>query len=178
MSRFTCVALLAAAVTLSSSLSAQEVGPQAGTWGAEAGADNRVNVLRFRSTTSAWLVGFDAFHFRLSEEGSEDESNSSVTLRLGMRRYSNPTERVRPISGISVLLGYQDIGLGDGPLVGASGELGGAYFFSRHVSLGSLFDLSVSYVRSEGPDFGTGAPLDMSRLAVQASIRFLGAVYF
>ena len=178
MFRSTCVAVLAAAITLTSSLSAQEVGPQAGTWGAEAGADNRVNVLRFRSPTSAWLLGFDAFHFRLSEEGSEDESSSSVTVRLGIRGYGNPTERVRPISGVSILLGYQDIGLGDGPLVGASGELGAAYFFSRHVSLGSAFDLSVSYVRTEGPGFGTGAPLELSRLAAQASIRFIGAVYF
>ena len=178
MPRFTCVVLLSFAA-LTSRLDAQEVGPQAGTWGAEAGHDNRVSVLRFRSTTSAWLLGFDAGHISRQDDGDQDQSSSSISLRLGIRGFRNPAERVRPFSGVSALIGYTDNDFEGGSMVfGGSAEVGAAYFFSRHVSLGSAFDLSGSYYRSERPDFPTGAPVDVSTLIVRAAIRFMGAVYF
>jgi hypothetical protein len=178
MPRFTWIVPLAFAA-LTSTLDAQEVAPQAGTWGAEASTDSRVTLLRFRNATSAWLVGFDANHVSRQDDGDQDQSSSSVSLRLGIRGYRNPAERVRPFTGVSALVGYVDNDFEGGYMVfGGSGEVGAAYFFSRHVSLGSAFDLSAVYYQTERADFPTGAPIDVSTLFVRASIRFLGAVYF
>ena len=178
MSRSTCFALLAAAVTLSSSLSAQEVGPQAGTWGAEAGADNRVNVLRFRSTTSAWMFGFSANYQKREIEDTE-LTIQSHELRLGIRSYSNPESRTRPIKGISAIIGYEDVTANSsGLLFGGALELGAVHFFSRHVSLGGAIDLSATYTSGEMDDFPTGATVDVSSIAARAGFRMLAAVYF
>ena len=178
MPRLSSVVLLALAA-LTSPMAAQDVAPPAGTWGAEASPDNRVTLLRFRSTTSAWLVGLEAFHFRRDESAGEDVSSSSVMLHLGMRGYRNPAERVRPFSGFSALMGYQDDDFDGGAIVlGASGELGAAYFFSRHISLGSALELSATYFQSETTEFPSSSLVDVRTYFVRAAIRFMGAVYF
>ena len=158
---------------------AQETSPQAGTWGAETGLSQGVSLLRFRSTTSAWLVGFDAVHYNRDDDGNQDQRLTMAEVRLGMRSYRNPQERVRPFTGLSALVGYDENPLDQGTWAfGAAAEFGAAYFFSRHVSLGTALDLSARYAKGERDDFVTGAPVDVTTITARAGLRFLGAVYF
>jgi hypothetical protein len=76
-------------------------------------------------------------------------------------------------------VGYEHSPVDDGALVlGAAAEFGAAYFFSRHVSLGSTLDLAATYARSEEPGFPTGDIVDVTTISARAAIRFIGAVYF
>ena len=174
------VPLLTLTATLVTPLPSQEVGPQAGTWGAEASHNGAVSALRFRSPTSAWLMAFAVNHLnRDDEDATRDQRVTSAEIRLGMRGYRNPEQRVRPFTGISALVGYSDNQLDDGLWAfGGAAEFGAAYFFSRHVSLGTALDLSATYAKSERVDFVTGASMDVTTITARTGLRFLGAVYF
>jgi hypothetical protein len=177
MHRFVRVALVAATTALTSPLDAQDTSPQAGTWGAETGSGNGISVMRFRSTTSAWLLGFSVNH-QQRDIGTQEVTIANHELRLGFRRYANPEQRVRPISGVSVIVGYEDLGGTSGMRYGGAGELGAVYFFSRHVSLGTSVDLTVTYSSGEVEAGFPPATLDQNSLIIRSGLRLLGAVYF
>lgn len=174
------VPLLSLTATLVAPLPAQEAGPPSGTWGAEATPSGAVSVLRFRSPTSAWLMGFSVNYLNRDEEdATRDQRSTSAEFRLGIRSYRNPQERVRPFTSIAGTIGYLDNVFDEGTLTfGGAADFGVAYFFSRHASLGTALDLSASYSKSERPDFVTGEPLDVTTIIARAGLRFLGAVYF
>lgn len=159
---------------------AQESAPRAGSWGAETDLQNDVNVLRFRSTTSAWLIGFSAFYFRQDEEGSSglEGEATSVALRLGLRSYRAPASRVRPFLGLAGILGFADDAVSERTwLVGGQFETGAHYFFTSHVSLGTSFDLRLLYGKGSR-DAPFGETFDVTSITVISGLRLLGAVYF
>jgi hypothetical protein len=174
------IALALACVAISAPSRAQETGPQAGTWGAETTPSGAVSVLRFRSPASAWLMGFSVNYLNRDEEdATRDQRSTSAELRLGIRSYRNPQERVRPFTSIAGTIGYLDNVFDKGTLtLGGAADFGVAYFFSRHVSLGTALDLSASYSKSERSDFVTGESLDVTTIIARVGLRFLGAVYF
>jgi len=180
MHRLSAIALAFAISLCASSVAAQETSPQAGTWGAEGSLFQGVSVLSFRSPTSAWLAGFAVSYLnRDDEDASRDQRATSAEVRLGIRSYRNPQERVRPFTGLSGLVAYSDNPFDNGLWAfGGAAEFGAAYFFSRHVSLGTALDLSATYSKSERPDFITGESMDVTTITARTGLRFLGAVYF
>ena len=177
MHRSVRVALIFAGVALASPLAAQETGPTAGTWGVETGATTGISFLRFGSPTSAWLFGFTS-NFSKRELGDTELTIHVHELRLGLRSYSNPESRTRPVKGISAIVGYDDVtGSNGGFRFGGALEFGAVHFFSRHVSLGGTVDLSATYQSGETETFPTGT-VDTSTLQARAGLRMLAAVYF
>ena len=178
MHRFVRVALVLATAALTSPLDAQDTSPQAGTWGAETGSGNGISVMRFRSTTSAWMIGFSSNYQKRELENTEITIQNHE-LRLGLRGYSNPTARTRPIKGISAIVGYEDVSANNsGFRFGGAVELGAVHFFSRHVSLGGTIDLTATYTSGESEGILPGGPVDVSTLQARAGLRMLAAVYF
>ncbi len=172
------------ASTLESQEPAASPGPRAGTWGAEATVGDGIGatLLRFRSPTSAWTLGF-AGHLGFFDEDrpgiEESGSTYSVSLRAGLRRYRAPaaSRGVRPIAGAGVLGG-----IGQGTFdrtwsAGLFGELGAAYFFSPHASLGATGGLELRYLEQT---YGTGVGEARRRQTTLSAglVRVLGAVYF
>jgi hypothetical protein len=179
MHRSVRVALVLASAALSSPLAAQDTSPQAGTWGVETGAGTGISVLRFRSTTSAWIFGFSSNYARRELDGDNEITLQNHELRLGWRGYSNPEARTRPIKGISVLVGYEDVTANNsGVRFGGALELGAVHFFSRHVSLGGTIDLTATYTTAEVDPILPGGPENVSIIQARAGLRMLAAVYF
>lgn len=156
------------------SAAAQNEGPSAGTWGAEASVGGVANLLKFRSPSSAWLFGLNGFAaFRNSDNASFDGSNGYLTARVGRRNYRAVNEKVRPFSTIAFTGSIQG---GDGFSrswsIGPALEMGTAYLFSSHVSLGASAELAAQYENRGGSLTSNGVSLSFSGL------RLLGAVYF
>jgi hypothetical protein len=162
-------------------------GPRPGAWGAEGGigSGQSATLLRFRSSTSAVLIGLDASWFDTSEElpdvgGTRTQRNTYANLmaRIGVRGYQTTASAARPFTSVGVIAGYtQDPG-GPGWTAGAFGELGASYFFSPHVSLGAAGGLQVTYSRTRR-EFSAAETLSRRQFGVQANaVRLLGAVYF
>jgi hypothetical protein len=178
MSAFGALVILVGATPLAM---AQTDGPTAGTWGIE-GSTGSASLLRFRSAASAWLIGANGFLNRLEVPAFDPVSGQTITrtetlanaqLRLGIRHYGDVHDHVRRFSTLSGVLGYEHASSGnDGWTVGAGAELGAAYFFTPHVSMGGSGELNASYaaVSSSGLE---------NRFALSfAGFRLLGAVYF
>ena len=180
------VTVLAGAFVVSAAqvADAQTEGPAAGTWGAEAANGGSASLLRFRSANSAWLIGFNgqyskivaAFTNPVTGTTTEDRDEDwFAQARFGLRWYSSSDTKLRRFSTLSATVGYNG-GNGDGPVFGASGELGGAWFFTPHVSLGTSATLSADWMH--GNANGTSSFI-RDYVTVQLSgFRLLGAVYF
>src|SRR5688572_25367341 len=107
MHRNSIAAAFLVCLAVPTSLEAQDAGPRAGSWGAETSLDNDVSLLRFRSSTSAWLAGFSAFYLKREEEGDAFEAEiTAISLRLGMRFYRAPASRLRPFTTVAALVRY------------------------------------------------------------------------
>lgn len=171
------VATLLAIPTMAS---AQDAGPRAGSWAAEATPSGEVSLLRFSNSTSAWLVGFGGSYFRHDEESGPIELElTTVTLRLGFRGYRSPEERFRPFHTVAGLVEYISAeGRASPPWAfGGQLEYGGAYFFTPRVSLGTSLELRGMYGRGSREVFG--APeTNVTEIRISTGLRFLGAVYF
>jgi hypothetical protein len=188
--------LLAAAVLLLAPtvLDAQEppprdtLGPRAGRWAAEVGAGTGLSgtLLRFRSPATAWLLGVDGSFAQSRQElpdpfgGTQTETVTQVDLfaRIGLRRYRTTQSALRPFTSAGLLGG---IGRFDGTRTWAAGvfaELGAAYFFSPHVSLGAAGGLRASYGEMRA-DSQFGPSVRSRTIFISASaVQVLGAVYF
>ena len=177
-------AIILIAVLGGSPAFAQDTRPVAGTWGVEAGTFSQASLLRFRSERTAWVLGAFASFRHETEETQEPliaptsttEDRVAVSLRLGLRRYRDSGERIRPFTTLSAVVGYDSYTFGDGIQAGGAGELGAAYFFSPHVSLGGSGELTAMYHRfSRDGAF----PSDRRGFSLNFSgVRLLGAVYF
>lgn len=170
---------VALALVVPALASAQETGPRAGSWGAEATATGEASLLRFRSNTFAWLIGFSGFYINRDEEDpSFPESETTLlTARLGIRNYRATESRVRPFTTFAALVGYNDNVFLPRWEFGGQFEYGAAYFFTRNVSLGASFDLRAVYGR-DSREAPFGEEFDVRQLTVSTGLRFLGAVYF
>lgn len=159
---------------------AQDTGPRAGSWAAEASPSGDVALLRFSSGTSAWLIGFSGFFDKRDEDGGAgglEGETASFTSRLGWRGYRGEDSRVRPFTTLAALVGYLDTALGQTWLFGGEFEYGAAYFFTRSVSLGASFDLRATY-GTGSRDQPLGGEVDVTEVTINTGLRFLGAVYF
>jgi hypothetical protein len=170
---------------------AQDPGLRAGQWGAEAsiGDGQSATLLRFRSPTSAWLLSFGGrvSGATLETSGSLEEENAtmwSVDARLGMRSYRASSGAFRPFTTVGALGSYSDgeQGFNDATTwtAGAFLELGGAWFFTPHVSLGASGELNAAYRETKAQSGGfPETDLKLKSWMVEAGrIRLLGAVYF
>src|SRR5688500_14088568 len=97
-------ALVAVPLLLATSvLGAQTVeGPRDGSWAAEASTNSSASLLRFTSPTSAWITGFSLSVRRedVTPEPAPPAASFDRTIvffeyRIGIRRYSKDTSRVR-----------------------------------------------------------------------------------
>jgi len=163
------LALLSAAPAVAQS----DLGPKAGTWGGETSFGSSGSLLRFRSPTSAWLIGLSTSLAVITSSGSAtpDEHTFNANARFGIRYYGDATQRARPLMTLSALVAYQDFGstvLG----LGGAAEVGGVYFFSPHLSLGVAGNLNVQQIRQR---FGSR---DKILLVQFSGFQVLGAVYF
>jgi hypothetical protein len=175
--------IVSAALAVPATTTAQQAGPSAGTWGAEAGLGGvDVSLLRFTSNTSAWLIGFSGFYNKRDEDdggpAAFDNEATVATLRLGWRGYRTTDSRVRPFTTLAALVGYDDTALGAMWEFGGEFEYGGAYFFTRNVSLGASFDLRAVFGTGTRDNALLGDETDVTTVNVSAGLRFLGAVYF
>ena len=158
---------------------AQETGPRRGSWAAEATATGEASLLRFRSNTFAWLIGFSGFYINRDEEDPSVPGDEAtlLTARLGIRNYRATESRVRPFTTFAALAGYNDNVFLPRWEFGGQFEYGAAYFFNRNASLGASFALRALYGRAsrEAP---FGEEFDVRQITVTTGLRFLGAVYF
>lgn len=172
MRRMKRIVISALALVISAEAAVAQTGtPAAGTWGFE-GSPGTASLLRFRSPSAAWVLGFDGFYARQSSDNAaiSDEDVASLNLRAGIRSYGKGHGNVRPFATISAMAGYT----GDGGThiwsVGPAAEFGAAYFFSPHVSLGGSGQLTAMY-STRGADVSTF-------MVGVSGFRLLGAVYF
>ena len=184
---FGALLLVPAAAAAQTPAPADSAGPRSGTRGAEVAIGEFASgrLLRFTSPTAAWLLGADFVVIRESAEqslpfgGTDDDTRTSVRVaaRAGVRGYREPGRALRPFTGA----GLTGTILRPGPGfqswdAGLYGELGAAYFFSPHVSLGAVGELSVGYGEDRR---GSVSDLRVTRWRVGSSlVRVLGAVYF
>jgi hypothetical protein len=165
---------------IANTANAQTDGPKAGTWAAEASSGPSASLLKFRNDRSAWVFGINATYLQEDSEATPptpfDQDVTMIQARLGLRRYGVARDRMRPFSTLSGIVGYQDLSFQKAWEVGAAAEVGAAWFFSPHVSLGAAGDVSLTYGKGER-DFGT--PEKFTTITAQFSgFRLVGAVYF
>jgi hypothetical protein len=163
------------------------LGPRAGSWGAELGigSEQSATLLRFRSPTSALVLGVELFWLEVNEDasafgGPSDRTYSvaNLTAQLGNRWYRSVTQAARPFTSLGVLAGYARDPGGPGWTAGAFAEIGASYFFTPHVSLGAAGGLQVAYARFK-QEFVPGTTVSRRTVGVRASaVQLLGAVYF
>jgi hypothetical protein len=180
MRRTLAVAALVAFTFVSVAVGQETVGPAAGTWAAEAGAGG--SLLRFRSPASAWILGGTVTHTQTDIETSgglpaiDPDPVTRATLRLGIRRYRNEGQPLRPFYTIAPIVTFFHSGSSEWGLGGML-EAGAAHFFSRHVSLGASGALTgtLQFASSSGG----GTEIKARTLIIEASVvRVLAAVYF
>jgi hypothetical protein len=184
MRRATVILALAlvSLINVSPVVAQDSVGPKAGTWGAEASPGTGA-LLRFRTPTSAWILSTSIFFEHVEEESTGPFPPSPTRdlvfgrISAGIRTYRRPQERVRPFTTLGAIVGYRN-DFAKGWAFGGAGEIGTAYFFSSHVSLGVAGILSVVYERLEQGVGGGATTRTKSISANFDGFRFLGAVYF
>ncbi len=177
--------IVAAMLVAAAPADAQNEGMQAGSWGGEAASGPTASLLRFRSTTSAWVFGVSASFLEqktqqvsvITGETTEQTQDTFLTsLKAGFRRYSDPQAQVRRYTTISGLLGYERSSIGKGWRYGAAGEVGAAYFFNTHASLGLAGEVTAQFIDTSNGGSFIG---DRSSLSVAFSgFRLVGGVYF
>ncbi len=160
-----------------------------GQWGAEFGiADGTLGlgVLRFRSTRTAWQLN-GSFTAGWTETtgifGEESGMNVFVDLRAGPRRYRPIAAGVAAYVGTGLFGGYGWSESNDGWRrswsAGVFGEVGGAYFVTRRLSLGARVDAWTRYTefRQASASF-PGQQRDRQFSIGLSPVRIVGALYF
>jgi hypothetical protein len=148
----------------------------------EAGTNVSASLLRFQSSGAALLLGIAtnyAHQQRTSTvpAGNESSNQYRIDLRVGARKYASTDARVRPFVTVSGLGGTSQT-FGREWHAGADLEIGAAYFFSPHVSLGGSGSLSALYSHAHA-DFASGDIETTKTFSMSGGyFRLLGAVYF
>lgn len=179
---------LATAVVASILLAPVAAAQTAGSWGAEASSGPSASLLRFRDTTSAWVVSASGSlqRVRFADDSVGAVSNQQTILsevRVGLRRYGSSDAQLRSYSTWSGIVTYEENPVQRGWGVGAAAEMGGARFFSPRVSLGVSADVSVTYRMLERESFSpiVGSPATQDFTVVTArfsGFRLVAGVYF
>jgi hypothetical protein len=128
-----------------------DLGPKAGTWGGEACLNCGASLLHFRNATSAWLLGLSVFYSQQHSDQSgptfpsfsDDDKIGGADVRFGMRRYRATEARARPYLGLGAIAGLSGGGSTHGLRYGVTSEMGTAYFFTPHLSVGVAGTLSL-----------------------------------
>lgn len=99
----------------------------------------------------------------------------SGDLRFGMRWYRSVSEKTRPFTTLSALVGFRDgAGYDHAWRPGAAAEIGASHFFTPRVSLGASGELTVSGWREQ---LGTD-PIRTVIFVRFSGFRLAGGVYF
>jgi hypothetical protein len=162
-----------------------DAGPKAGTWGGEACVNCGASLLHFRDPNSAWLLGLSVFYSQQHADQSgptfpsfsNDDMNIGADVRFGMRYYRATQERARPFLGLGAIAGVSGGGSIHALRYGVTSEMGTAYFFTPHVSVGVAGGLSL--LAENATDNNGG--FTSKRRAFSAGFsgfQLLGAVYF
>ncbi len=141
--RLALATILSAGLVLVPRLDAQKAadrstGPERGAWGAEAGVGrfSDASVLRFQSPSWAVLVGGSFQSTNDAGTGSARvPGRTDVAIQAGIRKYHRSGLGLRPITGAGVTFGRIQGFSNSG---GAYGEVGAAYLFTPHLSLGAV----------------------------------------
>jgi hypothetical protein len=178
--------VLAAAFIVAAPLTAQtDVGPKAGSWGGEACFQCGASLMHFRDPNSAWLLGVNAFYAQthtdlsgpISGPSARDSKGFSVNVQPGIRFYRPVENRLRSFLGLGAVLGFNGGGSSHGYRYGVSSEMGAAYFFTPHLSLGVAGTVSATAEHLRESDGGF-SQTQRSFLAGFNGFQLLGAVYF
>jgi hypothetical protein len=123
--------------------------PARGSWGGELCFSCGVTLLKFRDTTAAWLLGFSGQFTRIRVEQNAvptppPEDQWVAIAHLGHRWYGRSSTPFRPFYSLAGTIGA-DGGGSTGLVYGGTADLGGAWFFSPHLSLGTAGVLDVMH---------------------------------
>lgn len=172
-------------VSAATAAGAQDVSPAAGSWGAEASSAPAATLLRFRGTGSAWMAAFsggysDEVRVRRTILPTDPPSSGTIVewnalARIGLRRYGGSRSRTRPFTSLLGLVGFERGAAGRGWNYGAAVELGASHFFSRHASLGTSAELSLTRRELEGGSINQRSSHTTVRFS---GLRLTGGVYF
>lgn len=159
-----------------------------GQWGAEFGIDDGtvgLGVLRFRSTRTAWQLNASIGADWSKSSAPFDASMTSVfvNLRAGPRKYRPLAPGVAAYVGTGLIGGYSMSDRSDswrrGWNAGVFGELGGAYFVTRRLSLGARVEASAGYSEFRQASTGfSGVQRDRHFGIGLSPVRIIGALYF
>ena len=163
---------------------------RAGQWGAEFAINDGtigLGVLRFRSTRKAWLLDATvSASWAETESPSLGEYSSSgvfVRFRAGPRRYRPIATGTAAYVGMGLTGAYGWATNGDVRSTvwdaGVFGELGGAYFVTRRLSLGAQVELNAtfSHARQSASSYSAAARDRRASIGVRP-VRIVGALYF
>lgn len=179
------VALLWLAVAVP--LAAQDRGPtiRRGTWGGEICFNCGIALLRFRDSTSAWIFGFNGQYAQNSSTftpnaapaQTDNQATLSFTVSAGLRFYRVTSTPARPFISVSAMAGGNISPDEQGNSYGAAADMGTAYFFTPHVSLGVSGRLTAveSLTRSSS---GGGRYRARAFVARLNGANLLASVYF
>lgn len=161
----------------------QEQGPTRGTWGVEGSSRLGGSLLRFRSPASAWVMQVGGGYMHVSQDGPTAflsppaDNQVDATLRFGLRRYRRTQDQARPFTTLSIVGGYEDVFRMRTWTAGVSGDVGAAYFFTPHVSLGGAGELEVDH-SWRTTESGSGPVRQRILIASFNGFRLIGSVYF
>ena len=176
-----CVSVAPARVAAQALTTSPAPSPAWPRWGAEAafGPREGVGLLHFRNPAQAWMLAVDAsFAQQEGLPGDESEKVWNVNTRLGLRHYRGDSLGVRPILGAGLLAQLARFSASSRLWkAGVYAELGGAYFFTRRLSLGAMGDLRAAYGETR---YDLGSTEGIVKVwSVDASLlRVTAAVYF
>jgi hypothetical protein len=158
-------------------------GPAPGSWAVEGGVGSGASLLKFRSSSSAWILNGYAYVIRQTIQDFDpltgglidvDQTIGSSQLRLGLRSYGPSRDKLRSFRTLSAIVGFIESGGSSGWQFGAAGDIGAAYFFTPHVSMGGSAELNAIYTPGRDDDSFFRRSLN----ANFTGVRLLGTVYF
>ena len=189
------LALVLTSLVATRALAAQEVPTfHAGQWGAEFTGGNWGNagVMRFFSPSSALVLSASGSYSRNTStpDGGTAATSSvrALSLALGVRRHSSVASRVLATTELGAYTGFsrsKSVSDGFGNPVytqsqrytGIYGEIGGQYFVTAHLALGSgaVLGANINSGRSENAGSGTdyrGFSISTTLLPMRVSLYF------
>ena len=174
--------LLLALTVLSTKAGAQSTAmPARGSWGGELCFSCGVTLLKFRDTTAAWLLGVNGQFTRIRVEQNgvpvtSPDDQLLATLRLGHRWYGKGSTQFRPFYSLAGTIGVDGGNSFDGLVYGGTGNLGGAWFFTPHLSLGTAGVLDV--LHREFEDQAGTFTIRQRMWTASLSINLMASVFF
>jgi len=178
--RRTATPMLCSVVLTTGRLPVQGAVPDRGTWGVEGGPVQTGALLKFRSPSSAWLVGANG-SYTYRDNGSSGsfggQDQTAIAVRVGLRTYRDVADRTRLFRTLSLIAFYGEFGFSNTSL-GAGAEMGIQRFFLPNLSAGVASDLSLLVSRDE--DFSTSGPSTYSTSVrvTFTGFRLVAAVFF